>query len=58
VRILRATKLVVLVHEATSHLALFAFSEIYAHPTLVEVRVAATGTRTRQEVVVEVKLEC
>jgi hypothetical protein len=38
-----APQLAALVLEATSHPALFAFSELYAHPALAKVRAAAAG---------------
>jgi hypothetical protein len=51
-------QLAVLVLEVTSHPTLFAFSELYAHPTPSKVRAAGAATRTRQEETVEVKVEC
>jgi hypothetical protein len=38
-----APQLAALVLEATSHPALFAFSELYAHPALAKVRAAGAG---------------
>jgi hypothetical protein len=54
-RIRRVAQLALLVLEATSHSS---SSLSYTHPTLTEVRVAASGTHTLQEEIVEVKLKC